>query len=128
MIVLDTHAWLWWIGNDPRLSRRARRLIQADSDLAVSTISIWEAATLDRRARIRLLPNVSTWVGRATGGSGISAIAVSPEIAMLAAALPSSFSGDPADRIVYATASASGSQLVTKDRAIASHDATRVIW
>lgn len=128
MIVLDTHTWLWWIAEDRRLSRRARHAIRSASDIAVSTISIWEAATLDRTGRIRLLPNVSTWIGRATGGSGITAIAVSTEIATTAAALPSSFPGDPADRLVYATADVHASRLVTKDRAIASHDPHRVIW
>jgi PIN domain nuclease of toxin-antitoxin system len=94
----------------------------------VSTISIWEAATLDRQGRVQLLPNVSTWIGRATGGSGVAPIAVSSEIATSAAALPSSFPGDPADRLVYATANVHAARLVTKDRAVSRHDPTRVIW
>lgn len=47
---------------------------------------------------------------------------------MLAGALPVPFPGDPAGRIIYATAVARGAPLVTGDRRMARHDPARVIW
>jgi PIN domain nuclease of toxin-antitoxin system len=57
-------------------------------------------------------------------------IAVTPAIADTAVALPSAFRGDPADRLIYATAIENGLNLVTKDRAIRDHDGPRsvAIW
>jgi PIN domain nuclease of toxin-antitoxin system len=126
--LLDTHVWLWWITGDPRLSDAAHAAIVGDPDRCVATISIWEVTTLERRGRLRLLPDRRTWVARALGGSGVTAIALSPGIAATAGALPDTFPGDPADRIVYATALERGHQLVTKDRRMRRHDPVRVVW
>jgi len=53
---------------------------------------------------------------------------VTPDIGMLAGALPVPFPGDPAGRIIYATAVARGAPLVTGDRRMARRDPARVIW
>ncbi len=83
---------------------------------------------LERRRRLRLLPDRRTWIARALGGSGVTAIALTPEIASSAGSLPDTFPGDPADRIVYATAHETRSQIVTKDRRISAYDPARIIW
>jgi PIN domain nuclease of toxin-antitoxin system len=53
---------------------------------------------------------------------------VTPKIALLAGSLLPPFPGDPADRIVYATAVANDARMVTADRRIARHDPERVVW
>ena len=128
MTVLDTHVWLWWISGDSRLSTTSRRAIEADSDIGVATMSIWEVATLARHGRLRLVPDLKTWVSRALEGSGIQPLRLTPEIAIEAGSLPDSFPGDPADRIVYATTMTVGGRLVTKDRRLRTHDPARTVW
>lgn len=126
MNVLDTHVWMWWVDGDPRLSEAAAGAIDRGGEIGVSTISVWEVATLDRLGRVRLLPDVRTWVRRAL--AGVSELTLTPDIASTAGMLPPPFPGDPADRIIYATALANGAGLVTADRRIARHDPDRVVW
>jgi PIN domain nuclease of toxin-antitoxin system len=126
--VLDTHAWLWWVDEDPRLSDDARAAIEGSAELLVSAISVWELATLERLGRLRLIPDTRLWIRRALARSGLVPTPVTPEIGMLAGSLPVPFPGDPADRIIYATAVARDLRLVTGDRRIARHDPVRVVW
>jgi PIN domain nuclease of toxin-antitoxin system len=126
--VLDTHAWLWWVDEDPRLSDDARAAIEGSAELLVSAISVWELATLERLGRLKLIPDSRLWVRRALARSGLVSTPVTPEIGMLAGSLPVPFPGDAADRIIYATAVARDLRLVTGDRRIARHDPERVVW
>ena len=128
MIVLDTHALLWWVTKDRRMSAGAKRAIVRTPDIGVATVSAWELATLVRLGRINLRPDVRTWVQRALALDGVRSIPLTPEIAIAAGSLGSTFAGDPADRIIYATAQAEGAQLVTKDRRLRDADPARVVW
>ena len=128
MIVLDTHAWLWHVAAPERLSARARAAVEGADQLGVCAISCWEVAMLERRGRIALDRDVRDWVGRALGAAHVVSLALSPEIAVDAALVPGAFPGDPADRIVYATARAHGARLVTKDAALRRYDAKTTVW
>ena len=128
MTILDTHVWLWWIGDDPRLSPLAREAVEASGEIGISTISVWELATLERLGRLRVLPDIRTWVRRALAREGVSPIPVSADIAVAAGSLLSPFPGDPADRIIYATALVADTPLVSGDRRIFRHDPDRVVW
>lgn len=128
MIVLDTHTWLWQVAAPERLSARARAAIEAADQLGVCAISCWEVAMLERRGRIALDRDVRDWVGRALGTDRVVPLALSPEIAVDAALIPDEFPGDPADRIVYATARAHAARLVTKDAALRRYDARTTVW
>ena len=128
MTVLDTHAWLWWVDGDPRLSPAARAAIEASEERFVSAISAWEVATLERLGRLRLIPDTRVWIRRALAEPGIVPVSVTPDLAIAAGSLLSPFPGDPADRIIYATTMAKQVPLVTADRRFARHDPQRVIW
>ena len=82
-------------------------------------ITWYELAWLAEHERIAVRIPVASWL------QGLAAqlrtIPISPAIAHTAAALPSSFPGDPADRLIYATAVENDLQLVSKDRAIRDH-------
>jgi PIN domain nuclease of toxin-antitoxin system len=57
MIVLDTHAWVWWVGSPERLSESARKRIDEEAkgrSIYVSSISAWEVALLVARGRLQL--------------------------------------------------------------------------
>jgi PIN domain nuclease of toxin-antitoxin system len=129
VIVLDTHAWLWWLTAPERLSEAARAAIDGASDIGVSTLSAWEIAMLVARGRISLDRDVGLWVGQAFAERRIEALTPSAEVAVAAGLLDSrAFPGDPIDRLIYATARAANARLITRDQAIRSFDPQSTLW
>jgi len=127
-VVLDTHAWIWWVDDPRRLSAAARAAISEAPRRLVSAVSCLEVATLARRRRIELDRSPGDWVAAALGRPAVEASAVTPEIAVAAGSLPDDFPGDRADRIIYATAIATGATLVTRDDTIGRFDRRRTVW
>jgi PIN domain nuclease of toxin-antitoxin system len=127
-LLLDTHVVHWWSAEPQRVSAAARAALDQADELAVAAISWYELAWLARHERIAVNVPIRTWL------QGLAAqlrtIGITPAIADTAIALPSSFPGDPADRLIYATAIEHGLELVSKDRAIRDHDRPRsvVVW
>ena len=118
MIVLDTNSLLWFWTGDSRLGRNAKRTIERrwqQEGIAVSAISFWEIAMLHEKGRLTLLNDLSSW-RRMLLGEGLVEIAVDGEIGIRANELDD-FHGNPADRIIVATA-LGGHLLVTSDRRI----------
>jgi PIN domain nuclease of toxin-antitoxin system len=87
--------------------------------LAVAAISWFELAWLARHERIVLAIPIRSWLERLAGH--VRTLPLTPAVAEAAVSLPSSFAGDPADRLIYATAIEHGAQLVTKDRKLRDH-------
>lgn len=119
MILLDTHSLVWLDAGDRRLGKKARGAADralAGGDLAVSAISFWEIAMLIRRGRISLARPVASWRGDLLE-AGLVELALAGEVAILAAAFED-LPGDPADRMIAATAAFHGGTLLTADRAI----------
>lgn len=127
MIVLDTHAWIWWANGDGQLSKRARREIDAADARGVSAVSCYEVARLAVRGRVQFDRDVATWIQQALAQPRVVALDVTPEICT-AAALLTDFHGDPIDRLLVATATTHDARLVTKDRRIRASTAVRSIW
>ena len=113
-VALDTHALLWWLGGDSRLSKKASRAIERSSEVVVSAMSVWEVAMLLSKGRIELDRPVAVWANDLAATDGIAVLPVDSPTAVLAAGLPS-FHGDPADRMIVATAVLGHAELVTKD-------------
>ena len=128
MIVLDTHVWLWLVAEPARLSEPARQAIDDAETLGVCAISAWEVATLVRRGRIELDRDARSWIRQALAGARLAAVPVTPEIGTVAGLLGDDFPGDPADRMIYATATVAGSRLVTRDAALREYDTARTVW
>lgn len=125
ILLLDTHVVHWLTAEPDRLSEAAATAIENAEELAVADITWWELAWLAHKGRITLAIPTRTWL------RGLSAVLrtmrVGPDVADTAAALPSTFPGDPADRMIYATAIETGCQLVTKDRRLRQHPQPRPI-
>jgi PIN domain nuclease of toxin-antitoxin system len=91
----------------------------------VAAISWFELAWLAKHERIVLAIPVRSWLeGLALG---VRTVGISPAIADTAVSLPGSFPGDPADRLIFATAVEHGWRLVTKDRRIGDHPHPRAV-
>jgi PIN domain nuclease of toxin-antitoxin system len=120
VILLDTHIWVWWIQQDPRLSREAMEYLDSldSQEIGVSAISCWEVATLHSLGRIVFQPTLEEWMDSALVRTGITLIPLSPSIAIESAQLPGEFHRDPADRILVATARILACLMVTADEKI----------
>ncbi len=127
-VLLDTHVVHWWSAEPNRVSKLARKALEEADEHVVAAISWYELAWLAKHERITVNIPIRSWL------QGLAAqlrtIGVTPAIADAAVALPSSFPGDPADRLIYATAIENGLSLVTKDQAIRNQDKPRslTIW
>lgn len=127
-VLLDTHVVHWWSAEPKRVSTPARKALEEADELVVAAISWYELAWLARHDRIVVNVPIRSWLqGLAVQ---LRTIGVTPAIADTAVSLPSSFPGDSADRMIYATAIENGLKLVTKDRTIRDHDGPRsmAIW
>jgi len=118
-ILLDSHVVHWWSAEPERLSRTAAKAIEDSDELAVSAISWYELAWMARHERIELSISVRSWLDELS--RDVRSIAITTAIADAAVSLPTTFPGDPADRIIYATAVEHGWRLVTKDRTLRRH-------
>jgi PIN domain nuclease of toxin-antitoxin system len=128
VIVLDTHAWIWWRADPDRLSAAAARAVAEADRVGISSISVWELGMLVRRGRISLDREVVRWTRQALADDRVAVLAPDADAALDAALLDDRFPGDPADRLIYATARQAGARLVTRDAHIARFDPARVVW
>ena len=119
-LLLDTHTLLWWQAGSDRLSGRARRLIDGAPRLFLSAISVWELATLVDQGTIALDRPTQIWVHDLLSDGIVTLAELTPAIAVAAAQLDD-FTGDHADRIIYATAVQNQLTLVTKDERLADY-------
>lgn len=129
MIVLDTHAWLWWVAAPEKLSERAREAIDSSERLGVATISCWEVAMLAEAGRIALDRPLRAWIAQALADARTQPLPLTSNVAVGAALLGrDGFHGDPADRIIYSTARDAKAGLITIDRALRDFDPHATIW
>ncbi|MBN3753265.1 type II toxin-antitoxin system VapC family toxin [Paraburkholderia sp. Tr-20389] len=131
MIVLDTHALVWWATVDPTLSRKAKAAIErelADGEILVSSISAWEIAMLVEREKLVLSMDVGNWLAAVGDVEAVRFVPVDSEIAVKSVELPGEFHKDPADRMIVATARKYSVPLVTKDEKIRAYAHVKTIW
>jgi PIN domain nuclease of toxin-antitoxin system len=115
----------WWSAEPDRLSLRAAAAIEGADELAVASISWFELAWLAEHQRILVSVPVRAWLAQLSELVGTAIIA--PAVDASAATLPASFPGDPADRLIYATAVEHGWRLVTKDQRMRRHPQPRTV-
>jgi PIN domain nuclease of toxin-antitoxin system len=130
VIALDTHALVWLGENSPRLSRAAARAIaeaqNRDEELILSSVSLYEIAWGVLRGRIGSTVSIEEMFIAIE--RRITTVPLTADIALAAAQLPSTFPSDPFDRIIVATAIASGAVLITADERIRRSGAVRTVW
>ncbi|MDF3835677.1 type II toxin-antitoxin system VapC family toxin [Cupriavidus basilensis] len=131
MIVLDTHALVWWVSGDPLLSRKAKASIEKELDggqILISSISAWEVAALVARERLVLSMDATSWFATVGQLEAVRIVPVDAEIAIKSVELPGVFHKDPADRMIVATARKFAVPLVTKDEKIRAYPHVKTVW
>ncbi|MGB4599715.1 MAG: type II toxin-antitoxin system VapC family toxin [Trichlorobacter sp.] len=131
VIVLDTHALVWWINDPGQLSKTAQAVIEEarkNKTLYVSCISSWEIALLVQRNRLQLTLDVRDWLARCEALPFVTFMPVTTAIAVESTRLPDFPHADPADRIIVATAQSLGARLVTKDEKIHLYRNLQSVW
>ncbi len=121
MIVLDTHIWLWWLQQSPKLKPDWQDLIDTEERVGVSAISCFEVAWLVRHDRIRLTQPLELWFEMALEGSAIELLPITPLIAQRSVALPEHHR-DPQDRLIIATALQHRARLISADEKFSMYD------
>ncbi|HEU0073465.1 MAG TPA: PIN domain-containing protein [Dehalococcoidia bacterium] len=124
-LLLDSHVLHWWSAEPERLSAVATEALRSAEELAVASITWFELAWLARHERITLTIPLRSWLEQLS--DQVRTVGNTPAVAATAVSLPASFPGDPADRLIYATAIEHGWQLVTRDERLRSHPHPRQI-
>jgi PIN domain nuclease of toxin-antitoxin system len=115
VILLDTHAAVW-LAIDQGLGKQSRGIVDkalADDRLVISAISFWELAMLIAKRRLRAVKSAGELRAKMLA-AGVRELPLTGETAILAAELEN-LNGDPADRIIAATAIAHDATLMTAD-------------
>jgi PIN domain nuclease of toxin-antitoxin system len=122
MIILDTHIWIWWVDDHPKLSPQNRDIIQAHqtSGLGISIISCWEIAKLVEKNRLTFECSIEEWLELALKYPGIQLLPLNLPIILESTRL-SGFHADPADQIIVATAKINALSLITQDEKILTY-------
>jgi PIN domain nuclease of toxin-antitoxin system len=110
--VLDTHAWVWISAGAPE----ARAAASFRGRCIVSAITVWEVSMLAEKGRLELAPDLDVWISTNLTAA-VELEPISPAICIASCRLPA-FHGDPADRLIVATAITLGIPLITADKKI----------
>lgn len=120
-VLLDTHVWVWWLTPDPRLSDGERASLDRmalNGEVCLAAISLWEAQVAHAKARLDLPVGFREWLIRAAADDVLKLLPLDREVVLALEDLPASFHGDPADRLIVATARVHSLALATHDKSI----------
>ena len=125
--LLDTHTFLWWLLDAPRLSDECRRVLaDGTNEILLSAVSGYELAYKAHVGRLTLPESPGAYVRSRLEASGFEALSIELNHALRAASLPV-IHRDPFDRLLVAQAQLEGLPIMTADPAIAQYD-VEVIW
>ena len=122
-LLLDTHVLIWLMNGDQSLSKKSQKLIEdarKKGNIFISAITVWEVSMLEQKQRIVLNKPCLEWIKSALH-YGIKLATLTPEIAVESCQLPGYSAGDPADRIIIATARIESLMLLTCDERILTY-------
>jgi PIN domain nuclease of toxin-antitoxin system len=132
--LLDTQAWIWSVLDHPRLSRRARAVLNAlahEDRVGLAAISLKEAAWHLARGRIVVDEDFGPWplwLRTAAASPHLDVLPLTVDVAVESEQLGDAFPSDPADRLIAATARVHGLTVITSDTFIRKSRAVRTLW
>ena len=125
--LLDTHTFIWWILDDPRLSARVRAILQQqDNDIFFSIASIWEISIKAQLGRIPFSEDPAVVIPQQIAANGLLVLPIEVPHALQVYRLPL-LHRDPFDRMLVAQAMIEDLPLLTSDPLIAQYPVS-VIW
>lgn len=125
--LLDTHAFLWWIMDDPQLSRPARKLIEdGDNEILLSAASGWEVAIKSQRGRLDLPDRPNRFVIEQMTASAFQPLPILMSHVLEVANLPDHHR-DPFDRLLIAQSRLEGMPILTSDPLFALYEVD-LLW
>jgi PIN domain nuclease of toxin-antitoxin system len=126
-LLLDTHAFVWWLTDEKRLSKRARELIGDDrNDLYWSVASTWELAIKIGLGHLTIPDTLAAFLAEALNQQSIVTLPIQQLHACRVAELPN-LHRDPFDRLLVAQAQVDRLTLLSKDRQVQRYD-VEVVW
>ena len=129
-VLLDTHVWVWWLTPRSPLARGERNALDAlgeRREVCLSAISLWEAQMLHHKGRLELPLAFADWIEQAADDRMLSVVPLDTQVILALDSLPASFQGDPADRLIVATARSRRLPLATHDATI-RRSRTVTLW
>jgi len=131
VLLLDTHAWVWWLTKPDLLPKKAAQAIRAamkEYSVHISTMSSWEIAMLVARGRLELATDYREFIRQTAQLAFVKFIAPDNTILLNSVEMPGYAGKDPADRIIMATANHLSATLVTKDETMLEYRQVRTTW
>jgi PIN domain nuclease of toxin-antitoxin system len=127
VLLLDTHAFLWWLSEDRALSKSARKAIASkDNTVVVSAASAWEIATKVRLGKLNLAARIVEYFSAHLVNERFVALSVTIAHGVRAGSLPGPHK-DPFDRILIAQALEEQMTLVSNEKIFDGYGVTR-LW
>jgi PIN domain nuclease of toxin-antitoxin system len=123
-LILDTHIWIWLNTASTEISSKTVAQIDRAArtgEVFVHAITLWEIATLENKGRVTMSMPLEHWISEALSKPGVGLVPLLPNIAIESARLPANFHGDPADRLIVATARVMALAVVTRDSKILAY-------
>jgi PIN domain nuclease of toxin-antitoxin system len=120
-VLLDTHVWIWWLTPESDLRANERAALDrlgGEGGLGISAISLWEAQMLHRKGRLHLPIPFRDWIEQAADERMLTIAPLDVAVVTELDQLPERFHGDPADRLIVATAKSLRLPLATHDTTI----------
>ena len=126
-ILLDTHAFLWWIRDDPRLSRRARELVTSGrNELFLSVTCVWEIFTKTQTGKLHLPESPQKFVAEQLTANNIHVLPLTLDHVFRLEQLPLHHR-DPFDRILIAQSLEEEFPILSADPLLKNYSA-RLLW
>jgi PIN domain nuclease of toxin-antitoxin system len=128
---LDTHAWIWWVTQDHRLSKNALSAIKYSiprEGIWISAISVWEVAKKVEKRQLILDRPLRQWLDSAISAEGLFIAELTGDILIESCELPPPFHGDPVDQMIAATVRHHNGRLITKDRKLVGYPHLKCVW
>ena len=126
MIILDTHVLIWLKTDSNQIPPSILKMIDRESEVGIPSISLWEVAMLLQKKRIDLEMPIYDWFEEILDKQKFRLLPLSLEVAIQSGTLD--MHGDPADRLIVASALIYRSPLVTADRLIHQLDFVNAVW
>ena len=127
MILLDTHIFIWWVNNDPKLNQIYRKLLENEKEPAISIFTLWEIAKLNQMGKFQFSIPLENWFEKVLKLHNIQSIPFDIKIIVESTSLPGNFHKDPADQIIVATSRVLNIELMTVDEKIINYPHVKLV-